>query len=65
MRTDLSWLRRPGIAAAVAVLAAAGVVGGVSVAGAQENVTIYAVENGARALLLGECHGTVREGDGA
>ena len=46
MRTDQSRLRRPGIAAAVAVLAAAGVVGGVSVAGARRTSTIYAVENG-------------------
>jgi plastocyanin len=44
MRTDLSWLRRPGIAAAIAMLAAAGIVGGVSTAGARENTTLFSVE---------------------
>ena len=52
MRTDQSRLRRPGIAAAIAALPIAGVVGGVGVAGATENKTIYAVENGARPVLL-------------
>ena len=37
MRTDQSRLRRPGVAAATAALAVAGIVGGVGVAGAREN----------------------------
>jgi plastocyanin/methionine-rich copper-binding protein CopC len=45
MRTDQSRLRRPGVAAAVGAIAVAGVVGGVSVAGAREVRTIYSVEN--------------------
>ena len=57
MRTDQSRLRRPGIAAAIAVLAAAGIVGGVSVAGARENTTIYSVENGG----FGQCFSTVKK----
>src|SRR5689334_22304402 len=46
MRTDHSRLRRPGIAAATAALVAVGIVGGVSVAGARENITLYSVEAG-------------------
>src|SRR6478735_3072547 len=44
MRTDLSWLRRPGIAAAVGVTAIAGVVGSVGVADATQDWTIYALD---------------------
>ena len=57
MRTDQSRLRRPGIAAAIAVLAVAGIVGGVSVAGATENTTIYSVENGG----VSPCFSTVKK----
>lgn len=48
MRTEHSRLRRPGVAAATAAIAVAGVVAGVGVAGAgaRENITIYSVENG-------------------
>lgn len=46
MRRDHSRLRRSGVAAATAMLAAAGIVAGVGVAGARENVTIFSVENG-------------------
>ena len=44
MRTDQSRLRRPGVAAAVGALAVAGVVAGASVAGAKQDVTIYAID---------------------
>lgn len=46
MRIDHSRLRRPGVATAIAAIAVAGVVAGVGVAGAREDVTIYAVEGG-------------------
>src|SRR5690242_3113950 len=46
MRTDHSRLRRPGIAAAIAALATAGIIGGVSTAGATTTKTIYSVFNG-------------------
>ena len=59
MRTDLSWLRRPGIAAAIAMLAAAGIVGGVSIAGARENMHAL-LRRGRRPVLLGDEEDGVR-----
>ncbi|MDA0180600.1 plastocyanin/azurin family copper-binding protein [Solirubrobacter phytolaccae] len=47
MRTENSRLRRSGVLAATAALAAVGIAAGVGVAGARESVTIYSVENGA------------------
>jgi len=46
MRTDQSRRGRAGMAVAAAVLAAGGVIGGVSAASAKQDVSVYAVENG-------------------
>ncbi len=63
MRTDQSRLRRPGIAAAVAVLAAAGVVGGVSVAGATaERARSTRSRTALEPCFSASADGTVREG---
>lgn len=45
--TDHSRLRRPGIAAATVAMVVAGIVGGVSAAGARENTTLFSVEGAA------------------